>query len=468
MLRGLGLDAGTAEPDELGTFRGAVAVVIPPDEGAAGTMRGAVLAHRLRGIAAKVSRAKVTAENFADAARAGADVSTWPAVADAAELPEWTPEAAEAAALDAQEDEDRQRAEDRALDLALAEGRELPPDPSSPPPAHPWEQHRATFAEYVNLAPEPTRWLVEGVIEAGALVLVYGAAGSLKSMLFSDLALCVAAGTPWLEPESATDGARPIMAERRPVVWFDLDNGRKRTHRRVHPLATGHGIAEATIAFYSFPPLDLSSPESAVALRDIIVREGAGLAVVDTFINATSIENENDNAQLRGPLFALRQIAEQTGCTIIALHHPNKSTEPGKSHNDIRGGGAIAGAVDLALRVVRLDPSADQLTIAATKVRGAPVMALSALWAYERDANGDLVSGTFYRAELEDPAADALEELKAKAYAELKLRPLNVTKLRAELGCGKPALLTALEQLHAEKRVRFDIRAKGAKVYEAL
>lgn len=70
------------------------------------------------------------------------------------------------------------------------------------PPPHPWAAQRITFAEMLEHEPEPPRWLVDGTIETGSLVFVYGRAGSLKSMLIADLVLCVAAGIPWLEPES--------------------------------------------------------------------------------------------------------------------------------------------------------------------------------------------------------------------------------------------------------------------------
>lgn len=132
ILRGLDLEAGTGDPDKLDTYRGAVAVVVPEDETAAAVMKAAVMARRLRDVAAKVCRAPITAEDFRHAAKAGADPKEWPAVAEAADLPPWTPEAAEADALDAE----ARSAEDEALDLALASGREQPPAAEEP---EPWE-----------------------------------------------------------------------------------------------------------------------------------------------------------------------------------------------------------------------------------------------------------------------------------------------------------------------------------------
>jgi hypothetical protein len=167
-------------------------------------------------------------------------------------------------------------------------------------PLHPWTEQRTTFAEMLKRRPEPPRWIVEGVLEEESIVIVYGLAGSLKSMLIADLALCVAAGKPWLAPKAREDvPSRPT--KQCGVMWCDLDNGARKTHTRFRALALAHNITTGVpITFYSFPPLDLSETSPVVALRDAILTEGARLVVIDTLINATTIQNENDNAQLRG------------------------------------------------------------------------------------------------------------------------------------------------------------------------
>jgi len=61
-----------------------------------------------------------------------------------------------------------------------------------------WEESRITLAQMVSTALPPTAWLVERTLEAGTLVVGYGQPGCMKSMLFADMAVCVAAGIPWL------------------------------------------------------------------------------------------------------------------------------------------------------------------------------------------------------------------------------------------------------------------------------
>lgn len=266
---------------------------------------------------------------------------------------------------------------------------------------------------------------------------------------------------------------KPKHVDPCPVVWFDLDNGAKRTHTRFRALAAAHGIDHPIpLSVYSFPPgFDLADTKSVTILRDTILAEGARLVVVDTFINATSIDNENDNAKLRAPLFALRTLCEQTGATIIALHHPSKNVQPGAHHDDLRGGGAIAGAADLTVRVVREDPTTGDVTITATKTRGAEVLPFSAAWSYERDPAGNLISGRFTGKRHETPQQKADAELDVAVLAELapeQTGPASQKELRAAIGCKNARLTKSLRRLEQSNRVTFTTekgRGGRGKVY---
>lgn len=291
-------------------------------------------------------------------------------------------------------------------------------------PPHPWAGNRVTLAEMLAQEPEPERWIVERAIEVGSLNIVYGPAGSLKSMLVADLVMCVASNLRWL---SGSDGAGRAV-ESCPVVWCDLDNGKKKTHKRLRALAAAHGVGDAPVTVFSFPPLDLADPESVAILRDAILTEGAGLVVIDTLINATSVENENDNAQMRGPMFALRKLCEETGAAIILIHHPSKSVLPASGHNDLRGAGVVAGAVDLLLRVSREE---HVVTVTATKTRGAEVPAFSAEWEYHQNISGDLTAAQFLGKRHETPAQKADAELEAAVLRELDPEETSLKKLPA-------------------------------------
>jgi hypothetical protein len=319
ILRDFGLEAGTADPDKLDNYRGAVVVVVPPDDSADGIMAGAVTARRLLGIAAKVSRGP-SAEDFMLAARSGADPLTWQNIAGAAELPPWTPEEAEAAALDAQE----QSKEDRALDLALAADRELTtaeePEPWEDPisfdaplslPEIQLEAMPATVAPYLSEVAKAYEVHADlpAAVALGALAIpcqkryrVHVAGehyepmnlfvvageppGERKSPVFAEVMEPVADFEEWLRNDVSADvreaqAKHAIAAERR---------------KKLHHVAAGGADhekrAEATAELIdlerttpedppSMPMLTVGADITAEALASKLSQQGGKIAIVD-------------------------------------------------------------------------------------------------------------------------------------------------------------------------------------------
>src|SRR5690606_1388399 len=91
----------------------------------------------------------------------------------------------------------------------------------------------------------PLVYLVDKLIPLPSLTIVYGAPGSLKSMLLSDLCCCVAAGTPWLAPMPG-DSVKPgltLKTTQAPVLWIDYDNGVRYVDERFDALSKAHGLS---------------------------------------------------------------------------------------------------------------------------------------------------------------------------------------------------------------------------------
>jgi hypothetical protein len=75
------------------------------------------------------------------------------------------------------------------------------------------------------LAPfKPVEYIVSGMIPKGSMTLLFGADGSLKSMLAMDLAVCVATGKEYLV--GLDDQANGFATKEATVLWYDADNGR--------------------------------------------------------------------------------------------------------------------------------------------------------------------------------------------------------------------------------------------------
>ena len=147
----------------------------------------------------------------------------------------------------------------------------------TPQELHPWSNQLFSLEDALKPRP-PLKYVVEGLFPCPSLNIVYGAPGSLKSMLILDMAMCVSSGLPWL-------GSRPgdkhpveaIATTQVPVLYIDFDNGPRKMHERIGALARGHNIKrELPISYFSMPNpwLNASSPEEVEALGQFAKEEG--------------------------------------------------------------------------------------------------------------------------------------------------------------------------------------------------
>jgi len=233
------------------------------------------------------------------------------------------------------------------------------------------------------------------------------------------------------------------------VVWIDMDNGRAVTHRRFSALAKARGLSDAPVTVYSFPPLDLCDANKVLDFRDILLEANAGLVFIDTLLNAATVSSENDSAQMRVPMFALRQLVEQTGATIVAIHHTSKNGST-SGHGDLRGSSAIVGAIDSAFRVVRPDIHQGEITITPTKTRNAPVEPFAGRWDFSHDQHGELEIGRFYGVDCGQHATQGQQDLRKKILDAIGDGQLGVNKLLKNMGGSKPRLSACLHEMEGD------------------
>ncbi|PIP35489.1 MAG: hypothetical protein COX20_11090, partial [Desulfobacterales bacterium CG23_combo_of_CG06-09_8_20_14_all_52_9] len=68
-----------------------------------------------------------------------------------------------------------------------------------------WSNQVCTLADAYKERPV-LQYVVSGLFPLPSLSIVYGAPGTLKSLLLADMAICVASGNAWLPPASSSDG----------------------------------------------------------------------------------------------------------------------------------------------------------------------------------------------------------------------------------------------------------------------
>jgi hypothetical protein len=307
-------------------------------------------------------------------------------------------------------------------------GDQLNPDEGDR--ADPWQVY--TLADAYAPRP-PVEYVAANLFALPSLNIVYAPPGTLKSMLMADLAICAAGGIDWLPPASwITNGgqATAIKTVQAPTMWLDFDNGRRRTHDRIAALARARNLPEdAQIYYYSMPSpwLQADDKGSIGALSLRIQSLNAKLVIIDN-LGVVSGDADENSGEMVTVMSHFRQVAEETGAAIVLIHHQRKGNGTiGRAGDNLRGHSSIEASLDLALNVDR-EELADTVTIKATKNRGADVLPFSAVFTYEDDPAGELMTAKFYGIVTEDTKSGAAIE--REILAALYGSALNKTDLK--------------------------------------
>lgn len=322
-----------------------------------------------------------------------------------------------------------------------------------------WSTQKRTLAD-AFMPREPETFVVEGIIALETVNILYGAPGTLKSMVLADLLVCVAAGVPWLESLPGQPG-KGFATKQAPVLWIDFDNGKRRTDNRFEAFARERGISpDVPLTYYTMPSpwLDASDERAVDALIARVQEHGAGVLVIDNLglINGGTDENSAEMTVVMGNL---RRLVEATGVALIVIHHQRKTNMTGARAGDsLRGHSSIEAALDLALLVER-EEGASSVRIKSTKTRGADVAPFGALWTFQHKPDSkELETARFWGELVEDLTSD-----KAVRRAILDCLKHNAGITKGEIVKGVKETLEAvgvnriranIDRLAAERAIR--------------
>ncbi len=229
-------------------------------------------------------------------------------------------------------------------------------------PLHPrLEVHTAEEALQV---PPGREWLVEGLITPASLNAFIGGPGSKKTFSMLSLAVCLAAGKPWLD--MPTHQCR--------VLYIDEESSPEALGRRLGMALRGELLGgETPLLYTSLQGVRLDDPGSVAVLQALIKERGIRVVIVDALCDVMN-GDEND-IHLVVPVFrALRLVANDTRAAFIAVHHTNKK-------GIFLGSTAFKAEVDLMVKIESKngDPFVD---FTSEKVRdGAPLKwSARAIW----------------------------------------------------------------------------------------
>lgn len=198
------------------------------------------------------------------------------------------------------------------------------------------------------------RWVIDGILPAESLGVLYAPAGAGKSFLALSMVLSVASGRPWF-------GA-PI-ADPRPTIYV-AGEGWAGMGLRVASWKAHHGISERLSCYFRPGPVNLLNPVDVMEFTQSIAAalggEEPGLVVLDTLRTCLGSESEDSADSVGAACGNALEIVRSTGATVLLVHHTgwNKTRE--------RGSTALRASADVMLR---LEAEERDLTLKCDKAR---------------------------------------------------------------------------------------------------
>lgn len=201
--------------------------------------------------------------------------------------------------------------------------------------------HRPKFGlwtiDEIRAQPSP-EWLIEGLLEVGAQGVIYGPSGEGKTFVALDWALSIATGTLW----------QGRATRKGPVLYVVAEGGRGMRKRLAAWMQTNRLNAIDDIAFVleAVQVCDKNDLDTFVERIDEQKLKPT-LIVLDTFARCFVGRDENSSRGVGEFVAAIHSIQEQTGASVLAVHHTGK-------HGDAeRGSSALRAAADVMFKVSR-------------------------------------------------------------------------------------------------------------------
>jgi hypothetical protein len=228
------------------------------------------------------------------------------------------------------------------------------------------------IAQYPELRPA----LIEGLLRRGEILNLIAAPKFRKSWLVLALALCVAAGRPWL--------GFPVTRGR--VLLIDNELHPETLAHRLPKVMEALGIAAAEIEGW------LSVKNLRGQLCDIYGMETYfhslevslfSLIVLDAWYRFQPADtDENSNSAVTAAYNQLNQYAQHLNCSFAIVHHASKGFQNNKSIADVgAGAGAQARAADCHT-ILREHAEPDCVVLEATVRTWKPVEPMCLRWEY--------------------------------------------------------------------------------------
>jgi hypothetical protein len=174
-------------------------------------------------------------------------------------------------------------------------------------------------------------WLIEGILPAHALSLVYGAADAYKTFTVLDMAASIGMGTPW-HGHAVQQG----------VTAYVVAEGDDAFPKRLQAWAEARGVRpNATRVCQLHQPIYLLEDDMVAALVAAIadlqrqVDQPVRLVVVDTL--SMCMGDGDENLDMGKAAMALNYVRQKTGAHVLAIHHEGRVKGRPRGHSALEG-----------------------------------------------------------------------------------------------------------------------------------
>lgn len=186
--------------------------------------------------------------------------------------------------------------------------------------------------------------IVQGIVGEQSKLVIGSGSKSFKTWLTIHMALCIAAGIPFLGRETQREAVLYVNLELKPITFT----------RRVQAIAKALGIDIPGACFFHLP---LRGKLARAILSDVISRlirlakhHCAKVIVLDPVYKLNVDGEENSSRDMTKFFNELDRLTTESGCTVIINDHFGKGNQSEKDPLDaIRGSSAKAGDLDAAM-----------------------------------------------------------------------------------------------------------------------
>lgn len=195
-------------------------------------------------------------------------------------------------------------------------------------------------------------WLVDRLITRGGVTIIGAEPKAAKTWLGTEIALAIATGTQVCGEFFASAGR---------VAYFYAEDLDRQIRNRMRALLMGRSAVLAPGRFFPCPrgkSIDITRDDDLAWLVASCRRLGSvDLLVLDPLRDISSAA-EDKSDEMAPVMRRLRVVADLLGCTVAVVHHASKGTKdtskrrPGQN---LRGSGAIHGAIDSGIYLSDLD-----------------------------------------------------------------------------------------------------------------